>query len=278
MRAGGAPHVISKCLLLLLLVLSYIFLYLPLIHIALGSVARNFTFPYPPIWSLGAIERLLANSLYGQALGNSLILGAGTAVTATLLATMAAFGIIRGSGRHTATCLILFTAPLFVAEVTLGLSSLIFNALFLEVQGNLLSAILANAVHCFSYAFLIVATQLYRYDWRLDEAATVFGATPARTFFEVTLPLVWPGLLSALLVAFIMAFNNLEISFYLLGATPTLPSMAWGALRYGVKPELYALATAVNLVVLLALATMFILMRTGLVRFGYRPSQETNAI
>lgn len=274
MPARGALPGISKGLLLLVLVLSYAFLYLPLLHIALGSVSRNFTFPYPPVWSLGAVERLFGNSLYGQALGNSLMLGAGTAVTATLLAIMAAFGIIRCSGRHAAKYLILFTAPLFVAEVTLGIASLIFNALFLELRGNLVSAILANAVHCFSYAFLIVVTQLYRYDWRLDEAATVFGATPARTFFEVTLPLVWPGLLSALIVAFIMAFNNLEISFYLLGATPTLPSMAWGALRHGVKPELYALATGVNLIVLLALGIMLVLMRTGLVRFGYRPGQE----
>jgi spermidine/putrescine transport system permease protein len=87
-----------------------------------------------------------------------------------------------------------------------------------------------------------------------------------------------PGLLSAFIVAFIMAFNNLEISFYLLGATPTLPSVAWGALRYGVKPELYALASAVNLAVFVALAVMFVLMKTGLVRFGYRPERERAAV
>ncbi|HEY9215321.1 MAG TPA: ABC transporter permease subunit, partial [Ancylobacter sp.] len=163
---------------------------------------------------------------------------------------------------------------LFVAEILIGIASLIFNGLVLELQGNLVSAILANTVHCFSYALLIIATQLYRYDWRLNDAAMVFGASPARTFFEVTLPLIWPGLLGAFIVTFIMAFNNLEISFYLLGATPTLPSVAWGALRYGVKPELYALATAVNAIVFTILIVMFVLMRTGLATFGHRPERE----
>jgi ABC-type spermidine/putrescine transport system permease subunit II len=278
MRATRLGRSSGKTGLLSILIVSYLFLYLPLLHIALGSFARNFNFPYPPVWTLETVSRMFANTLYGVALGNSLSLGAGTAAVSTLLATLATFGLIRHAGQHAAKLFVLYVAPLFVAEVILGISSLIFNGLFLQIQGNLWSAILANSVHCFSFAFLIIATQLYRYDWRLDDAAMVFGATPARTFFEVTLPLIWPGLLSAFIVSFIMAFNNLEISFYVLGATPTLPSMAWGALRYGVKPELYALASAVNLVVFIVLGIMFVLMRTGWVRFGYRPEQERSAI
>jgi len=278
MRLVGLTPKLVKCGLLSILIMFYLFLYLPLVHIGLASFARNFNFPYPPIWTLETAGRLFANPLYRAAFGNSLLLGAGSALLSTLLAAVATFGLLRHAGGHAAKFLVLFVAPLFVAEVLLGISSLIFNGLFLQIQGNLVSAVLANAVHCFSYALLIIATQMYRYDWRLDDAAMVLGATPVRTFFEVTLPLIWPGLLSAFIVTFIMAFNNLEISFYLLGATPTLPSMAWGALRYGIKPELYALATAVNLVVFAALAIMFVLMKSGLVRFGYRPDQEVGAV
>jgi ABC-type spermidine/putrescine transport system permease subunit II len=259
---------------LLTLAISYLFLYLPIVHIGLAAFSKNFNFPYPPRWTLDTFGRLFANSLYQNAFGNSLVLGLGAATLSTLLAAAATLGLIRNPGRRTRLYLALFVAPLFVAEVLIGISSLIFNGLFLEIQGNLVSAVLANAVHCFSYALLIIATQLYRYDWRLDDAAMVFGASPARTFFEVTLPLIWPGLLGAFIVTFIMAFNNLEISFYLLGATPTLPSVAWGALRYGVKPELYALATAVNLLVVLGLIVMFVLMLTGKVTFGHRPERE----
>jgi len=265
---------IGKLGLFLVLIVSYLFLYLPILHIGLGAFARNYNFPYPPRWTLDTFGRLLNNSLYQSALGNSLFLATATAVLSTLLATLATIGLIRFRPRSATWLLALFVAPLFVAEILVGIASLIFNGLVLELQGNLVSAILANTVHCFSYALLIIATQLYRYDWRLNDAAMVFGASPARTFFEVTLPLIWPGLLGAFIVTFIMAFNNLEISFYLLGATPTLPSVAWGALRYGVKPELYALATAVNAIVFTILIVMFVLMRTGVATFGHRPERE----
>ncbi len=267
-----------KIILLGTVAVTYLFLYLPIVHIALASFARNSNFPYPPRWSLDTMARLFSNSLYQTALVNSVVIGIFSALLATALAGLATIGLMRHAGRRAPLYLALFIAPLFVAEVLLGISSLIFNGLFLGLTGNLVSAILANVVHCFSYALLIIATQLYRYDWRLDDAAMVFGASPARTFFEVTLPLIWPGLLGAFIVAFIMAFNNLEISFYLLGATPTLPSAAWGALRYGVKPELYALATCVNLVVFLLLGLIFVLMRTGLVSFGHRPERERSAV
>jgi len=278
MASGNLVRKMQKPALIGTMVLCYLFLYLPIIHIGLGSVSKNYSFPYPPKLTWATFEKLAENTLYQTALGNSLLIGVLTALLSTLLACLATMGLLRHAGRHTVKFLILFIAPLFVAEVLLGLSSLIFNGLFLQLGGNLFSAILANTVHCFSYALLIIATQLYRYDWRLDDAAMVFGATPFRTFFEVTLPLIWPGLFGAFIVCFIMAFNNLEISFYLLGATPTLPSVAWGALRYGIKPELYALASGVNVLVFVVLGIMFVLMRTGAVRFGHKPERDRSAI
>jgi len=71
-------------------------------------------------------------------------------------------------------------------------------------------------------------------------------------------------------ISFILAFNNLEISFYNLGAIPTLPSVAWGSLRFGLGPELFALAALTNGLVFVLFAVMYVLMRTGIVKFGYR--------
>ena len=130
-----------------------------------------------------------------------------------------------------------------------------YNRNVLGLPGNLPSAILANATYGLSFAFLVILAQLVRYDWRLDEAAMVFGARPLRTFWEVTLPSIWPAVLGAFLVSFILGFNNFEISFYNLGAVPTLPTVAWGTLRHGIEPELYALATLVNLAVFVAPAS-----------------------
>ena len=84
------------------------------------------------------------------------------------------------------------------------------------------------------------------------------------------MPTIWPSVFGAFLVTFILGFNNLEISFYNLGAIPTLPSVAWGSLRFGLEPELFALASLTNCLVLCIFVVMYVLMKTGVVRFGYR--------
>jgi ABC-type spermidine/putrescine transport system permease subunit II len=70
----------------------------------------------------------------------------------------------------------------------------------------------------------------------------VFGARPLRTLWRSPCPASWPAVLGALLVSLILGVDKFEISFYNLGAVPTLPTVAWGTLRHGIEPELYALA------------------------------------
>ena len=196
------------------------------------------------------------------------LIGLGTGVLSALLATAGAIGILRYRVRRRGWLVGFYVAPLFVAQVLIGISTLMFNRNVLGLPGNIPSAILANATYGLAFAFLVILAQLVRYDWRLDEAAMVFGARPLRCFFEVTLPNVWPAVLGAFLVSFILGFNNFEISFYNLGAVPTLPTVAWGTLRHGIEPELYALATIVNLVVFALLFVIYLLIRTGLLRLG----------
>ena len=75
-------------------------------------------------------------------------------------------------------------------------------------------------------------------------------------------------MLGAFVISFMLGFNNLEIIFYNLGAVPTLPTLAWGSLRYGLEPELFALAALVNAAVFALLFVLYLLLRTGLLRLG----------
>lgn len=265
----------NKAVLAVVLVLAYVFLYVPILHVTIASFSEDIVWPYPIDFTWDAYKSLFQSSIYHEALLNSLFLGFGTAVISTGLAMIAVLGILKYRSRYKGVILFLFVAPLFVADVLLGISTLILNGLFLEIPGNIWSAILANSVRAFTYAMLIIATQLFRYNWKLDDAAMVFGAGPVRTFFEITLPNIWPALLGAFIVTFILSFNNLDISFYTLGAVPTMPSVAWGSLRFGIKPELYAIAALVNAGVLLALLAMFALMRSGRVGFGFKEGRDT---
>lgn len=267
---GDRAELLRRLVMSGLLVLLYVFLYAPIAYVIYASFSQDIVWPFPPSFTTDAYVELFDNSLYSDALGNSLLIGLGSGLLSTLLATAGVIGVLRFPSRRRALVLIAFLAPLFVAELLIGISSLAFNARVLGLPGNLASAIAANAVEGTAFAFLIVLAQLVRYDWQMDDAAMVFGASPARCFWEVTLPTIWPSLLGAFLISFILAFNNLEISFYNLGAIPTLPSVAWGSLRFGLGPELFALASLTNGLVFTVFAVMYVLMRTGIVRFGYR--------
>ena len=264
------PIAVSALSMSIALAAIYVFLYAPILYVIYTSFAADIVWPFPPSFTLIAYEDLFESSLYSEALANSLKLAAGSAALSTVLAAAGAIGVLRYRSRYRGLVLFLFIAPLFVADLLIGISVLAFNARVLGLPGNLFSAMAANAVQGTSFGFLIILAQLVRYNWDLDDAAMVFGAAPWRCFWEVTLPTIWPCLLGAYLISFILAFNNLEISFYNLGAIPTLPSVAWGSLRFGLGPELFALAALVNFFVFGVFAVMYGLMRTGLVKFGYR--------
>ncbi|MDM9622982.1 hypothetical protein A6U87_07545 [Rhizobium sp. AC44/96] len=255
------PHfsdAIIKWMLATFLIVVFAFLYMPIVHILFASLSTRPNFPYPPEFNVASYVRLSTNTVYQSAFANSLILASCTAVLSTVLGFLATIGVLRFGGRRALVYAIFFAAPLFVSEILLGISSMALYYLLFELQGNMLTAIVANTVHCFSFCFLIMAAMLYKYDWRMNEAAIVCGATPLRSFVEVMLPITWPGIMGSLITAFVLSLNGLDVSFYLLGATPTMPSVAWGALRYGVKPELYALSTLINLIVFLLIIGLLI--------------------
>lgn len=261
---------IARAVPALLLVFLYLFLYAPIVYVIYTSFNVDMNWPFPPKWTLKAYQALAASRTYQEALWNSLLLGVGSALICTVFATLASISLLKYRSRWRGLFVLIYLSPLFIADLLVGISSLLFNRQVLDLPGNMGSAIIANSVHGVSFAFLIMIAQLSRYDWRLDEAAMVFGAGPLRCFWEITLPIIWPAMLGAFIVAFILAFNNLEISFYNLGAIPTLPTIAWGSLRFGLGPELLALASVVNGVVLVAFTTMYILMRYRIVSFGHR--------
>ena len=253
-----------------LLIFLYIFLYFPIFFIIYVSFVDNTVWPFPPEFTLEWYERLWMMSDFHLGLFNSVLIGAGTGALACIFAASAAIGLLKYKSRWRGLFAVLYLSPLFVAGILIGISSLMFHRNILGLAGHLSSAVLANTTQALSFAFLVILAQLTRYDWRMDEAAMVFGARPTRCFWEVTLPTIWPSILGAFLVSFILAFNNLDITFYNIGAIPTLPTIAWGTLRHGIEPELYSLAAIINGFVFFILIILFFLIRLGLVRLGYR--------
>lgn len=252
----GGSATFRKMALMLWLMLFFLFLYTPILSITYTSFNEDIVWPFPPSFTWDAYLDLIEARAYQEALGNSILVGLGSAVLSTVFALPAALSVLRYPTRMRVLAVVVFVSPLFVAELLIGISTLVFNKQLLGLSGSIWGAMLGNAVHGFAFGFLILVAQLLRHNWALEEAAKVFGATPLRAFVEVTLPAIWPAILGAFLTSFLLAFNNLDISFYNLGAIPVLPTLSWGSLRYGLKPELFSLSTLVNGFILLCFLGM----------------------
>jgi spermidine/putrescine transport system permease protein len=142
-------------------------------------------------------------------------------------------------------------------EIVLGLSLLIWFVL-LKLTLGVLSIVLAHITFSVSYVMITVKARLHGFDEMLEEAARDLGATPWKTFWKVTFPLIWPGILSGALMAFTLSFDDFLITFFTAGVgSDTLPLKIYSMIKFGVSPEINALSTIMLGVTLLMVLLLF---------------------
>ena len=130
-----------------------------------------------------------------------------------------------------------------VPEIILGMAFLaVFT--FLDLPMGMFTLVLAHTTFCVPYIFIIVKGRLAGMDPSIVEAARDLGASEARAFFDITLPLIAPGVVSGALLAFAMSMDDFIISFFVTGATTTtLPLKVYSSVKTGVSPQVNALCT-----------------------------------
>jgi spermidine/putrescine transport system permease protein len=119
-----------------------------------------------------------------------------------------------------------------------------------------LTVVLGHVVFTVPFAILIVSTRLYGFDRSLERAAGDLGATPARVFWHVTLPLILPGVMGAALFVFTLSMDEFLITFFVSGQKGTLTMYIWSLLKDGIAPRVNALASVL-------LAASFALLLVG---------------
>src|SRR4030095_10199873 len=138
--------------------------------------------------------------------------------------------------------------------VVIGVALLQFYAL-LHVNGTLLGLALAHMVITVPYVVRAVTASLQGVDAEIENAARVLGASGPVAFFTITLPLARPGIVAGALFSFIVSFDNVPVSIFLLGASHmTLPVKIFTAIEYGGDPSIAAISTLLILLTGLGLA------------------------
>jgi putrescine transport system permease protein len=258
------------------------------------AAALGFVFLYAPILSLVVFSfndsQLVtvwggfSTRWYGELFSDAQILGAAwislkvafwSACLATIIGTLGAFVLTRMPSFWGRLLLMaMLTAPLVMPEVITGLSLLLmfvateqlFDSFWLTEglfpSRGVLTVIVAHTTFCSAFVAVIAQSRLRDMDDSLEEAARDLGAGPVRVFFDVTLPVIAPALVSGWLLAFTLSLDDLVIASFTSGpGASTLPMVIFSKVRLGVSPDVNALATIIIAVVTVAVVIAGLMLR-----------------
>jgi spermidine/putrescine transport system permease protein len=203
-----------------------------------------------------------------DAVGTSLYIAVTSAVLATLLGLFAARAAARNLFPLKPGIMGLIMLPLILPEIIIAVALLVV-LLQLGIALASWTVILGHVLLCTPFAIAILNSAFLSLDQSLEEAAYDLGATRVETFWRVTLPLVMPGIVSALLISFTISLDEFIIAFFLSGNEPTLPVYLWSQLRFPQKiPVVMALGTLLLITSLVLLTTAEYFRRRGAARTG----------
>jgi spermidine/putrescine transport system permease protein len=173
-------------------------------------------------------------------------------VIATALGTLIALALVRYGFRGRGTTNILIFLPLSTPEIVLG-ASLLTLFLNLNVIFGFWTILIAHIMFCISFAVVTVKARLVGFDRHLEEAAMDLGANEWTTFRKVTLPLIAPAILAALLLCFAISIDDFVVTYFNSGNRITFPLFVWGAARVGAPPQVNVIGTAIFVIALTAM-------------------------
>ncbi len=192
----------------------------------------------------------------------SLGIAAIASLVATALGTMIALALVRYGFRFRAATNILIFLPLSTPEIVLGASLLTLFLNFTFVPFGFVTILIAHVMFCISFAVVTVKARLIGFDRHLEEAAMDLGANEWKTFQKVTLPLIMPAVLAALLLCFAISVDDFVVTYFNSGSSVTFPVYVWGAARIGAPAQVNVIGTAIFVIAIsAALANVLVQMR-----------------
>ncbi|MBV8145211.1 MAG: ABC transporter permease subunit, partial [Gammaproteobacteria bacterium] len=191
-----------------------------------------------------------------------------SASAAVVLGTLAGIALTRfGPYRGRLLLAGMTTAPIVMPEVITGLSLLLLFVALGQLIGwprgaGAVTITLAHITFCMAYVTVVVQSRLAGFDESLEEAAMDLGARPLTVFGRITLPLILPAIASGWLLAFTLSWDDLVITQFVAGpGSSTLPMVIFSKVRFGVTPDINALATIMVLIVATGIALSTVWMR-----------------
>lgn len=238
-----------------ILLLGFAFLYLPILLLMVYSFNSS---RLATVWAGFSTQwygELFRDRQLLQAAWISIKIAFWTATAAMVIGTMAAMAMTRFKRFPSKTLFgALVTAPLVMPEVIIGLSILLMlvsmGGLFGLPSKGVVAIWIAHVTFTISFVTVVVSSRLQELDRSLEEAAMDLGANRLKVFFLITLPIIFPALVSGWLLAFTLSLDDVVIASFVAGpSSTTLPMKIFASVRMGVSPKINALATLMVLAV-----------------------------
>ncbi len=194
-------------------------------------------------WSLRWYRDLFRDRDIMEAMTNSLVLATVSSLSAAVIGTLAAVGMPKANLRSKGVIEYLSTLPIMIPEIILGMVFLVYFSL-IRLPLGMITLTVAHTSFCIPYVYMLVKARLVGIDKSYAEAAKDLGATEWNVFWDITLPLILPAIMSGVLLAFAMSLDDVVISVFVTGVnTNTLPLKIYTQLKTGVTPKINALCT-----------------------------------
>jgi putative spermidine/putrescine transport system permease protein len=230
------------------------FLALPILVVmpSAFSAGPNLGFP-PQGLSLKWFKNVIDHPEFLRALGVSFSVAVISTALSLTLGTLAAFGLVRHRFPGRELFQLVFVAPLVFPAIVYGVAMLMVLGP-LRLTRTMLGLILAHVVITLPYVLRTLSATLHGVDRRLEESAQVLGASPWRTFWHVTFPLIRPGLIAGATFSLIVSFDEFTVSLFLTGpGLMTLPLEIYHYTEFTIDPTIAAISTVL---IVLSVATI----------------------
>jgi ABC-type spermidine/putrescine transport system permease subunit II len=256
-----SPHAgLVKALLGTWAVLVYLFLFAPIVLLVLFSFNANRygTFPFTG-WTTHWYSEVFGNYQIKDALTTSLRVAAEVTLISTVVGTAAAFPLVRSRLPFRSGITVGMTLPIMIPGLLIGVSLLILMTSFFHIQLSVQTAVIGQAVYTTPFVLLLVAARLQGFDTSLERAASDLGANTFNRLRYVVLPLIMPAVFAGALFAFTLSLDEFIITLFLIGAQNTLPIYIYTQVKFGITPEVNALASLLLAASLVLIAFAFLL-------------------
>ncbi len=236
------------------------------------SFTREMLTLNPEGYSLRWYRDFLGSDSWMRSIRNSFFIGILATILATTLGTVAALGLSRSEMPYKGAIMAILISPMIVPLI-ISAAGMFFFFSQIGISGTFLGVVLAHAALGTPFVIITVTATLVGFDQSLIRAAASLGASPTRTFFKITMPLILPGVISGALFAFITSFDEIVIVLFVAGPEQrTIPREMWSGIREDISPTILAVATLmVALSVLLLVAIELLRRRSERLR-GLTPS------